>query len=79
MAGMTPEQVQEIVARIARSVVEKVVWETVPPLVNQLIQERQAEQDRMFAQIVERVVWETVPPMAESIVKQEIRRLSEGR
>ncbi|MDH5525803.1 MAG: hypothetical protein OEY97_00670 [Nitrospirota bacterium] len=78
MAGMTPERIQEMVTEIARKTVEKVVWETVPPLVNQLIQEKQAEQDRVFAQIVERVVWETVPPMAESIVKQEIRRLSDG-
>lgn len=73
---MGMEEMRGIVGRIAREVAEKVVWETVPSMVAQVISEKQAEQDKLFKQIVEKVVWETIPEIAEAQVKAEIRRIA---
>jgi hypothetical protein len=78
VAGLPPEQVEQIVADLARQAVERVVWETVPAMVARFISQNRAEQDALFTRIVERVVWETVPEIAEAQVKAEIRRISEG-
>jgi hypothetical protein len=78
VAGLPPEQVQRIVADLAREAVERVVWETVPAMVARFISESRAEQDKLFSRIVERVVWETIPEIAEVQVKAEIRRISDG-
>ncbi|MFQ5508624.1 MAG: hypothetical protein ACE5FN_04710 [Leptospirillia bacterium] len=75
--GLPPERVEEIVTGIAREVVERVVWETVPHMVAKVLSESRAEQDKLFSRIVERVVWETVPTIAERGVTSEIQRLSE--
>ncbi|MBI5137603.1 MAG: hypothetical protein HZA24_09780 [Nitrospirae bacterium] len=76
IAGLPIEQVERIVAQVAREVVEQVVWETVPLMVARLLSEKQAHQDQMFAQIVERAVWESLPALAESRIQAEIHRLS---
>ena len=76
LAGLPIERVEEIVSDIAREVVERVVWETVPAMVLKVVNEKQAEQDQLFIEVVERVVWETLPDVATSIVKDEIARLT---
>jgi CheY-like chemotaxis protein len=78
VAGIPPERIEQIITELAKEAVERVVWETVPVMVAQVISQSRAEQDKLFSQIVERVVWETVPEIAESRVNAEIRRISEG-
>jgi len=77
IAGLPMEKIERIIADVAREVVERVVWETVPALVAKALSDSQEEQDKMFSQIVEKAVWETIPALAETRVTAEIQRLSE--
>ncbi len=75
IAGLPAGQVEEIITRIAREAVERVVWETVPVMVEKVLSEKSALQDQLFVQVVERAVWETLPRIAEAQVQEEIVRL----
>jgi len=78
VAGLPLARVEEIIADVAREVIERVVWDTVPHMVAQALSQNRAEQDKLFTQIVERAVWETLPEIATSKVQAEIERISEG-
>ncbi len=71
-APFDPSQINEVLRKNISEIVEKVVWEVLPGMLQSALPKSE------FKAIIEKVAWETIPPLAEIEIKKEIKRLQEG-
>lgn len=69
-ASLDPSQIRELLQKNVAEIVEKVVWEVLPEML-------QSSMKAELKEIIEKVTWEVIPPLAEIEVKKEIKRLQE--
>ncbi len=60
---------------LMKDTVEKVLWETVPELVEKMLKEVLKGSISSISKEVEKVIWETVPDLAETMISKEIEKI----
>ena len=66
--GISSEQVEEQLRSLSDEDLENVVTRVAGPIV-----------ERMAERIIEQITWDVVPDLAESLIREEIRKIKEGR
>ncbi|TAK01570.1 MAG: response regulator [Candidatus Manganitrophaceae bacterium] len=67
---LDPSQINKALQKNIAEIVEKVVWEVLPGML-------QSSMKSELKEIIEKVTWEVIPPLAEIEIKKEIKRLQE--
>ncbi len=62
----------ENVKDIMRPTIEKIVIDTAPRLMEEMVREMMEELSASLKQQVEKIIWETVPDIAETIINREV-------
>ena len=63
---------------VMTEIAQKIAGESLPNIVESLVNQAAAAASAELKSEVERVVWETVPELAESIIKKEIESIKQG-
>ncbi|NKE72700.1 response regulator [Candidatus Manganitrophus noduliformans] len=70
-APIDPAEVNELIRKNVLEIVEKVVWEVLPGMLQAALPKAELKE------IIEKVAWEVLPSLAEVEIKKEIKRLQE--